>query len=151
MKITVWAGALSTELRAKSCAGQQGGESTLSRRKLSSSSSPPPALNPVFGPALVTQCWSCREGSEEPGGEEGEVKRLGGGRIFFLITSFGIMENCCMITPRFHSRVGPTRQELTEVETMGTIWDSAPAWGGYSMSVTKLCSSASMGYRHLIH
>lgn len=78
---------------------------------------PPPALNAVSGSALVTQCWSCREESEGPGGEEGEVKRPGGGRIFFLITSFGIMENCCMITPRFHSRVGLTCQELTEVET----------------------------------
>lgn len=65
--------------------------------------------------------------SEEPGGEE-EVKRLGGGgRIFFLITSVVIMENCSTIAPRFHSRVGTTCQELTEVETTGTIWDSAPA------------------------
>lgn len=37
---------------------------------------PPPHIK-SFGPALVTQRWSCREEeNEEPGGEEG-VKRLG--------------------------------------------------------------------------
>lgn len=110
----------------------------------------PPLHIKSFGPALITQRWSCREEeNKEPGGEKG-VKRLGWGRVSLLITSLVITESGCVIMLRFHhSRVGTTCRELSEVETMGMTWDSAPARGGYSMSVTNLYSSASMGYRHL--
>lgn len=111
---------------------------------------PPPHIK-SFGPALVTQSWSCREENEEPGGEEG-VKRLGWGRVFLLNTYSVKPESGCAIMLRFHhSRVGTTCRELTEVETTGMTWDLAPARGGCSVSLTNLYSSASMGYRHLIH
>lgn len=98
---------------------------------------------------METQSWSCRD--EEPGGEYGKVRKLGERRIFCLIASFVIMENCCTITLRFHGRQERICRELTEVETVGMIWDSAPAWGGYSISATKPYSSASIGCRHLIY
>lgn len=48
--------------------------------------SPTPEIQ-CFGPALVTQCWSCREEEQEDaGGEEGEVKRLGGGVGFSFLS-----------------------------------------------------------------
>lgn len=56
-----------------------------------------------------------------------------------------------MITLRFHGRVGTTYRKLTEVETVGMMWDPAPAEGGYSVPATRLYSSASTGCGHLIH
>ena len=85
-------------------------------------------LNPVFeastGNTVLVLQGGRAGGAWRGGRSEQPVAR---GRIFFLITSFAIMENRCGFTLEFHGRVGTTWHELTEVETTGMIWDSAPA------------------------